>query len=233
MPVAKTETKSEGAAETPAPRLKHEEDNPGMPGSGPEELEPDHNPFTARDWRMWTYAWSGFLFRIVLIVGAAFSAYQYLEAREELRVERTLKLLEDWGQPEYQNAQRALRRRVGALQAAATADLGPKPTSADLSVIRDQIGIKAMRADGGTMPLAEFEDQFDRIVFFLNRVSFCVEENLCSRAIADANFLDFARSFWGTFGFYVERERKRGSPGFAKSIEAYVKRPGAAGPVQP
>ena len=68
-----------------------------------------------------------------------------------------------------------------------------------------------MNADGGVMPLPEFQDQFDRLVYFLNRVSFCVEGNLCDRDIADAYFQDYANSFWRYFRGYVEKQRKGGA----------------------
>jgi hypothetical protein len=72
----------------------------------PQEIKKETNPFTEADWRMWTYAWSGFLLRVMLVFGAAFSVYQYLVQREEKRVERTFALIELWERPEYQDAQR-------------------------------------------------------------------------------------------------------------------------------
>jgi hypothetical protein len=39
----------------------------------PQEIKKESNPFTEADWRMWTYAWSGFLLRLMLVFGASFS----------------------------------------------------------------------------------------------------------------------------------------------------------------
>jgi hypothetical protein len=204
------------------------EDAP-FPERSPQDIQPaSSNPFTATDWRLWSYAWAGFGLRVFLMFGAVFSVYQYLAAREEQRVQRALELVELWEQPQYQEAQRALKKRITDLQTEFSAMVATQPTDSERKVVRDQIGIRAMSASGGSMPIAEFEEKFDRIVFFLNRLSFCVEGNLCSRAVVDANFRDFAASFWQYFEGYVARERKRGSPTFAKPLETYVRQGPAA-----
>ena len=87
------------------------------------------------------------------------------------------------------------------------------------------IGSKAMTDEGGTMPLSEFQDQFDRIVYFLSRLASCVNTKLCDRAVADEFFLDYARSFWRFFSTHIERERRSSSANLAVGIEAYVKAP--------
>ena len=80
-----------------------------------------------------------------------------------------------------------------------------------------------MTADGGSKPIEDFTADFDRIVYFLNRVSFCVEGGLCSRKVADAYFRDYAVSFWSYFAGYVEKQRKAGSTTYALPIENYVR----------
>lgn len=194
----------------------------GFPEFSPQEVKKEPNPFTDPDWRMLTYAWSGFALRVLLVLGGVFSVYQYLQAREEKRVERTLQLVEVWERPDYQTAQRALRRRLAALNEQHASLLGANPSRTEYDIYRNRIGIEAMKETGGDMPLAEFREQFDRIVYFLNRVAFCVEEGLCSRTVADAYFLDYARSVWDYFSDYAAQQRRAGSTSFARPIEAYV-----------
>ncbi|TGQ96343.1 hypothetical protein EN847_33720, partial [Mesorhizobium sp. M1C.F.Ca.ET.204.01.1.1] len=88
---------------------------------------------------------------------------------------------------------------------------------------RQRIGIEAMSASGGDMPLADFGENFDRIVYFLNRLSFCVDGDLCSRKVTDAYFRDYAVSFWSYFAGYIDKQRKAGSANFASAIETYVR----------
>lgn len=180
------------------------------------------NPFTDGDWRMLSYAWSGFALRILLVLGTVFSVVQYLQAREEKRVERTLELVELWDRPEYQDAQRALKRRLTELNTRFAGDLGRSATPKELAIFQERIGIEAMKAEGGAMPPEAFREAFDRIVYFLNRVSFCVDGGLCSQDVAEAYFRDYAQSFWSYFAGFVRQERRRGSPNFARPLEDYV-----------
>ncbi|HEV7255985.1 MAG TPA: hypothetical protein VGN97_23200 [Mesorhizobium sp.] len=198
-----------------------------------EELRAEENPFTTSDWRMRSYAWAGYTLRFVLIFGAVFTVVQFLAAREEKRVERALQLAETWERPEYQDAQKALRDRLADLNARYASLLGSDPSAEELDVYYDRIGQEAMTAEGGAAPLAEFRERFDRIVYFLNRVSFCVEENMCSAEVSDAYFGDYAQSFWNYFGGYVQAQRRRGAPNYAKPIESFVARRQDAEPEAP
>jgi hypothetical protein len=192
------------------------------PDVSTQEIRPESNPFTSRDWRMLSYAWIGLAVRVLLVAGALFSAYQYLENKEEKRVERTLQLVEAWERAEYQDAQRAISERLDGLNAKYAGLLGKNPSAADRSVYVEQIGLEAMTAEGGDMPPADFRAAFDRTLYFLNRVAFCVEGKLCSRAMTDGYFGDFALSFWQYFKGYIEKERKAGSASLAAPLEAYV-----------
>ena len=195
----------------------------GFPWPSNHEIKKESNPFTERDWRMWLYAWSGLVVRFTIILGAAFTNYQYLANREQTRVQRTLELVELWEKPEYQDAQRAVKQRLSELNEKYANLLGANPTEKEMAVYYDRIGLEAMTASGGTMPLAEFGGQFDRVVYFLNRIAFCVEGAICSQRIADAYFRDYAASFWQYFAGYIAKQRKAGANSYARPIEDYLK----------
>jgi hypothetical protein len=185
------------------------------------------NIFAEGDWRVSANAWAGFLLRVLLISGTLFSVYQYMMARQEMRVERTLQLVELWERSEYQEAQKSLKTRLASLNQKYSDLLGKSPSQTELAVYYEKVGLEAMNADGGDTPLPVFQEQFDRLVYFLNRVSFCVDGHLCDREIADAYFQDYANSFWRYFRGYVEKQRKGGAATYAAAIEKYV----AGGPV--
>lgn len=193
-----------------------------FPDKSHEDAKADTNPFTDPDWRMLGYAWSGFLLRLLLIAGGVFTVFQYVQTRDETRIERALELVERWEQPEYQAAQKALKARIEGLNAQYAGLLGDEPTEAEKAIYNERIGLAAMTAEGGAMPLAEFEEHVDRIVYFLNRVAFCVEGNLCRRAVADAYFRDFGLSFWTYFAGHVEAVRRGGAPNYAVTIEEWL-----------
>ncbi|MEP9386685.1 hypothetical protein [Mesorhizobium sp. KR9-304] len=192
------------------------------PAEGHQDIKKESNPFNETDWRLLVYAWSGLLVRIMLVAGAVFSVYQFLLAREETRVQRALEMVELWEKPEYQDAQRAVKRRIGGLNAKYATLLGDRPTIDDRAFLMKRIGMEAMTEDGGTQAAEEFQEDFERIVYFLNRISFCVEGGLCSRDVIDAYFRDYATSFWAYFAGYAERQRATVSPTYAQPIESYV-----------
>ena len=193
-----------------------------FPDKSNEDVKPDSNPFTASDWRMFLYAWSGFGVRLLIIAGGLFTLVQYIQTRDETRIERTLQLVELWERPEYQDAQKALKIRLDALNEQYAGLLGDNPSPQEKTIYDERIGLTALSADGGAMPAEAFRDHFDKIVYFLNRVAFCVEGNLCKKSVADAYFHDFAASFWTYFAGHVREERRRGSPNYAVTIESYL-----------
>lgn len=203
-------------------REELEETVTAFPDRSTQEIKKESNPFTDRDWRMLGYAWSGFLLRLLLIAGGVFTVVQYFQAREEGRIERALQLVELWEQPEYQAAQKALKSRLDGLNTQYAGLLGSNPSEEEKRIYAERIGIAALGAQGGAMPVEEFRDHFDRIVYFLNRVAFCVEGNLCQRRVTDAYFRDFAASFWGYFRGHAEQERRRGAPNYAVTIENWI-----------
>jgi hypothetical protein len=189
----------------------------------PQEIKKESNPFTDSDWRMWTYAWSGFLLRLMLVFGASFSIYQYLVQREEKRVERSFALIELWERPEYQDAQKALRERLGQVHDRLKGQLSATPTQAQLEFYYRKVGTEAMTAADGAAPLGDVQASFDRVLYFLNRVSSCTTTNLCSKSVSDEYFRDYAQTFWGYFSGYIRSQRRAGSTTLAESLETYLK----------
>jgi hypothetical protein len=200
---------------------------------GGEALKVEPSPFTSNDTRVVLYAYIGFLLRILLVFGAIFSVVQYLQQRSETRVNRTLDLVEMWDRPEYQQAQKALRERLVAANEQNEGLLGANPTEAERKIYFSRLGQLLLTDAGGTMPLAQFQEQFDRIVYFLNRLSSCVANNICDRDVANDYFLDYARSFWTYFSGYAAEVRADGQPNFAKPIEEYVTSEAEAAPGAP
>ncbi len=220
-----TTTQKSPALPAPEPAKKREtlpETTEGFPWPSSHEIKKESNPFTDRDWRMLLYAWAGMAVRLAIIFTLGFSVFQYLANQEQKRVEQTMALVELWESKDFQQAQRALKERLAALNAKYDNLLSATPSPTEEQVFRQRIGIEAMTPEGGAMPVADFNDNFDRIVYFLNRLSICVEGKLCSRDVADAYFRDYAVSFWSYFAGYIGKQRKAGSANYAQAIEAYV-----------
>lgn len=194
--------------------LNTEEETSAQSDDGPPEKE--------QDTRSFMHGWVDLALRVALLFGAVFSAYQYLVARDETRIGRSLDLVETWERPEYQEAQRALRDRLAGLNEKYGELVAKNATDREVAIFQARLGAEALTDGGGALPLAEFTGHFDRIVYFLNRLSTCVNGNLCSKPVADEFFRDFALSFWRYFSAHVEAERKRGQPSYGLAIETYV-----------
>lgn len=205
-------------------KAKLPETTEGMPWHSSHEIKKEPNAFTDGDWRNLLYAWAGMAVRLVIVLGAIFSVYQFLAARSEKRIERTLGMVELWETAPYQDAVTALNRRLATLNAENQGLLPSNPTDTEMQAYMSRIGIQAIAQAPDTDPATpEMTDHFDKVLYFLNRVAFCVEGNLCSTDVADAYFRDYAVSFWGYFSGYVQERRKAGATTLAQPIENYVK----------
>lgn len=90
--------------------------------------------------------------RFAIIFTLMFSVYQFLANQEQKRVEQTMSLVELWENKDYQQAQRALKDRLTALNAKYDNLLSANPSPTEEQVFRTRIGIEAMTATGGDMP---------------------------------------------------------------------------------
>src|SRR6185369_7040789 len=125
-----------------------------------------------------------------------------------------------WDQDKYQEAAKAVKTRLAELVKENPNPFGANPSQKDLAFYYAKIGEQALDPSGGAP--ADFQEQFDRLVYFLNRVSFCVDRDICDRDIAENYFQDYANSFWRYFRGYAEKRRKQGEPTYAVAIEKYV-----------
>lgn len=221
--VQKEPRPAEPPAAKPAPELP---DPWPLPSN--QEIKKEATPFSDPDWRVRIYTWAGFALRLLLIAATVITAMQYFTVREEKRVERTFELVSLWEQPKYQEAQAALDERLAPLARNADAMLGADATAAERQVAARQVGEAVMSEAGGAMPLPEFERRFGDIVYFLNRVAFCVDGGLCSREVTDAYFRDYAVSFWTYFSGYAGK-RRAVSPNYARPLEDYATGRGTRG----
>jgi hypothetical protein len=199
---------------------KNDEHVPEGASPIPGTSEWTENLFSEGDWRVSANAWAGFGLRVLLICGTLFTVFQYMAQRQETRVERALQLVEIWERSEYQEAQKALKDRLAALIKDNPNTFGNAPK--ELALYYEKIGLAAMTAAGGDMALPLFQEHFDKMLYFLNRVAFCVDRNICDQDIADSYFADFAADFWRYFHGYVEKQRKEGSANYAEAVEKYV-----------
>lgn len=201
---------------------KFPETTEGLPWASSHEIKKEPNAFIDTDWYNRTYAWAGMLVRFVIIFGALFSVVQYVSVRTEKKVERTLQLVDLWETPEYGTAQTAINTKLAELNASNNAFYPKDGSDAEKAAYFSRIGKQSAQD-------AAVEEHINKVIYFLNRLAFCVEGSLCSDDIADAYFRDYAISFWQYFAGYVG-DRRQTSPNFARPLEDYVRGLQASGP---
>ena len=104
----------------------------------------------------------------------------------------------------------------------------PTPTE-EQAFYFERIGIEAMTPEGGDMPLADFQEHFDRDRLFPQpRCPSASKASSVRNRCADAYFRDYAVSFWSYFCRLCQtKQRKAGSSTFAMPIETYVRQAAA------
>lgn len=151
------------------------------------------------------------LVKALTIAGVVFAAWQYLEARQEARIARTLAYVERFEQGDVG----AARQRINGVIREYL------PQFANIEGItqedRDSMVLSIVEVGG-----ASFERDIDLIVDFFHGLSICVQEVLCERGVAERYFASSdATNIWANFEPYV-RTRRENNPAFARALEAFV-----------
>jgi hypothetical protein len=203
-------------------KKKFPETTEGLPWFSNHEIKKEPNAFTDADWYNLSYAWAGMAVRLVIVFGSIFSVYQFMAARSEKKIERTLGLVERWETRDNQDAVTLINKRLAQVNEENKEFLPKNPSAEELTDYYARVGVVAMTPVPGDSLSTAMPDSFEKVVYFLNRVAFCVQGNLCDDEVADAYFEEYARSFWTYFSGYIDERRKSGSPAYAEPIENYV-----------
>jgi len=161
---------------------------------------------------------------VAVIIGGAFALYQFQVARADLRVERTLRLVERFEGDAYLTAQgRAAAISARASEQIDQIDADPVASSLPAKVLADErqrlIVASAYETVDGQSDLSS---SILLIVGFFGGVSVCVDRGVCDGDTAH-QFLDpYATEFWHTFYPVIVFERANSRPNFAKEMEAFV-----------
>lgn len=161
---------------------------------------------------------------LAALAGGIFALWQFEVGREDLRVDRTLRLVERFESEPFLAAQ----ARVAAISVKAReqirqteADPGVKDLPAD--VLATEHGRLIVAAAYETVDgQADLSEAIRQVVGFFGGVSVCVDRKACDHDTAH-QFLDaYALEFWRDFQPVVVFERDNHRPDFAREMEAFV-----------
>lgn len=165
---------------------------------------------------------------IVVKVGAIFATlfaiFQYLAAREDRRVERSLGYVSRFS--DHGSAIGMARLQVSAaLWANETQLLRLKDVLQRLPedegiALRARFIEKLMQGGGDAAPIRV---ALDPIVSFFDELQVCIDTNLCDGQAADAFFQDYVITFWDNFGAAI-LDRRDLNPRYGWGIQAFFTR---------
>jgi hypothetical protein len=149
--------------------------------------------------------------KIAIVAAALFAVYQFLDALEDRRVERSMDYIANF-------------ERGPVASARATVNAALRPYAADFAQMAKQgvsaedkkAIIKTLVEDDETGRLA---DALDRQVDFYEGLRLCVGEDLCSRNVIAGYFCpERAAVLWNDFRPYID-ERRANNPDYARGLQ--------------
>lgn len=156
--------------------------------------------------------------KIGLLVGGLFTGWQYLEAKQTQRVERTFNFVSTLNQGDTAKAREAisteLRGQLPELSQVHATQMTPKAA--------DEVHTKIVqglvyKSHGGRGLGAELDLLFDQF----GQIQVCVEKHLCDGDTARAFLGAYARTLWSNFRPHID-ERRQTIPGYGAGLERFV-----------
>jgi hypothetical protein len=162
--------------------------------------------------QLWVWEGLSYVVTVLGAFGVIFAVTQYFLAQEADRSKETLAMIEIWETRGYSKSFTDLGASVQDFLISAPKEdlqLAGKNKSAAENLR------KAMYAK--VLSNAASKEDFDRVVYFFNRLGLCVEASLCSSKTADIFFQDSLRGFMSNFSELIQDKRST-LPGYASGV---------------
>ena len=159
-------------------------------------------------WFEWSNKAAGLLARLVFVGAVAITAFEYFEATQRERTERTFALVELWDSERVQSAHNAIQQARLSIRTREPggARRARRSRRSRRSGAHRRRRRRRLRLRRGTQT-SSCARAWRTLLYFLNRVAHCVAAELCEPEIADVFFLEYASSFWALFGEGLAHER--------------------------
>lgn len=150
---------------------------------------------------------------IVLVCGMVVTYWQYQAFLDNGKVEKSFDIVEEWETRNYQQDLITFSASIRFLEEEALKELG---TEADIrgGPVLTYIQRKL------TAPDTEMKETIGRLYYFFDKLSLCVEQDLCDRDLLIDYFGSAARSFW-IYTLAYQSEIQTRSPDFGKLTQRF------------
>lgn len=182
---------------------------------------------SSRFWPDRLIDWLDLVVKVGAIFAAIFAVHQYLEARQDARVAKTLDYVQRFDDADSKVG--AARRRIAGVlwlndgQIKRLRDIKRNLPEAESREIHRRFISKLV---DGTAASPGLRQEIQDLVSFFEGLSVCVETNLCDATSAERFFGDFAKTFWSNFAVFIE-ERRLVSPDYGSGLQAFTLRVGS------
>jgi hypothetical protein len=154
-----------------------------------------------------------------LLIGGLFSGWQYLEAKQTQRVERTFNFAGTLNQGDAAKAREAISAELrGQLPELSRIRAIPMPPE-----VADEVHAKIAR---GLMSMSrggrELGAELDLLLGQFEQIQVCVEKHLCDGDTARAFLGAYAHTLWTNFLPYINDQRQQTIPGYGAGLERFV-----------
>ena len=151
----------------------------------------------------------------ITIVGAlsvVFAVYQYIASQEAGRAKETLNMIEIWETRSYSKSFDRLRDDLLKFWEEVPAqDVELAKTNARAATnLRKAMVSRVLSSEQAT-------EDFDKVVYFFNRLGLCIEAKLCSKRTATVFFDEPFQAFMSNFSPVVS-SRRDDLPGYANGL---------------
>lgn len=163
--------------------------------------------------------------KFLLVAGAIFTVYQYLDAKRVERVKQTLSYIERFEGEDTAAAHQAISEELRA-QRPAFERINAQPATQEAAKQARTLIAKFLAYDAGQgRGLAA---EIDVLISFFSSLQICIEQGLCEAKVAHAFFDEYVNAFWANFEPYVA-ERRESASAFGGPMERFVKATGVKG----
>jgi hypothetical protein len=152
------------------------------------------------------------IWKAAIVIGALFAGYEYLEAREAKRVERSMTYIDTFERGEIASA----RAVVNAALRPYASDFAAMARRGGVSAADKKAIIQTLIDDDSEGKLA---DAIDRQVDFYEGLRLCLSEDLCSKSVVTGYFCPGrAGVLWSDFKPYID-DRRTNNPDYASGLQ--------------
>lgn len=163
--------------------------------------------FSSSDWRVRLNSWLSVLVRFVLVAGFLVTGWQYWESIQRNREVRSYELVTFWETKEMQKAQFSLFKTMSTTRTEIEALVGVPNTPEEYASIQYLVSEEVFRQAYGKNLNYELRENFDKVLYFLNRISYCSQDKICDVTVMKNFFGEYIQSFLNNFGEKLQKEK--------------------------